>query len=83
MIGLNAAIELPVIFFRMRDVTSVEQAAAMLQVDGNDECAGFSLRPDDISQPTLVHAVLRPWLATIFVVLYFDTKAGRPNSEQR
>ncbi|MGH8093974.1 MAG: DUF4339 domain-containing protein [Chthoniobacterales bacterium] len=75
IIGLNAAIELPVVFFRMRGVTSVEQAAAMLQ------SMATASTPDFLSAlttflSTLVHAVLRPWLAAIFVVLYFDTKAS-------
>jgi hypothetical protein len=30
----------------------------------------------------LVHAILGPWLAAIFVVLYLDTKAARSNSGQ-
>ena len=78
MIGLNAAIELPVIFFRMRDVTSVEQAAAMLQSMATTNAPDF-LSGLTTFLSTLVHAVLRPWLATIFVVLYLDTKAGRQN----
>jgi hypothetical protein len=29
---------------------------------------------------SLFHAILRPWLAAIFVVLYFDTKVAMPKS---
>ncbi len=76
MILLNVAIELPVILFRMRGVTSLEQAAALLQT------MATSSSPDVLSGLTtflssLSHAVLRPLLAAIFVVLYLDTKAGR------
>lgn len=75
IICLNVAIELPVVLFRMRGVTSLEQAAAMIQAMATTNS------PDLFSGLTtllscLVHAVLRPWLAAIFVVLYLDTKAG-------
>jgi uncharacterized protein DUF4339 len=76
IIAINAAIELPVVLFRMRGVTSLEQAATMVQAMATKNS------PDLLSGLTtllscLVHAVLRPWLAAIFVVLYLDTKAGR------
>jgi hypothetical protein len=79
IIILNVAIELPVVLFRMRGVTSLEQAAAMIQAMATTNS------PDLLSGLTtllscLVHAVLRPWLAAIFVVLYLDTKAGQSNS---
>ena len=75
IICLNVAIELPVVLFRMRGVTSLEQAAAMIQAMATTNS------PDLFSGLTtllscLVHAVLQPWLAAIFVVLYLDTKAG-------
>jgi hypothetical protein len=76
IIAVNVAIELPVVFFRMRGVTSLEQAATMVQAMATKNS------PDLLSGLTtllscLVHAVLRPWLAAIFVVLYLDTKAGQ------
>jgi hypothetical protein len=79
IIGLSAAIELPAVFFRMRDVTSVEQATTMLQT------MATASTPDFLSGLTtllssLAHAVLSPWLAAIFVVLYLETKAGRQKS---
>lgn len=79
MIVLNVAIELPVVLFRMRGVTSLEQAAALLQT------MATSSSPDVLSGITtllscLAHGVLRPLLAAIFVVLYLDTKAGREKS---
>jgi hypothetical protein len=74
IIILNVAIELPFLLYRMRGVTSLEQAANMVQT------LATANSPDPISGLTtflscLVHAVLRPWLAAIFVVLYLDTKA--------
>ena len=67
----------------MRDVTSVEQAASMLQSMATTNAPDF-LSGLTTFLSTLVHAVLRPWLATIFVVLYFDSRqAAKPNSEQR
>jgi len=79
IIILNVAIELPVVLFRMRGVTSLEQAVTMMQAMATTNS------PDLLSGLTtllscLVHAVLRPWLAAIFVVLYLDTKAAQPRS---
>ena len=79
IIAVNVAIELPVVLFRMRGVTSLEQAATMVQAMATKNS------PDLLSGLTtllscLVHAILRPWLAAIFVVLYLDTKTGRPNA---
>jgi uncharacterized protein DUF4339 len=81
IIFLNVAIELPVVLFRMRGVTSFEQAATMIQAMATTNS------PDLLSGLTtllscLVHAVLRPWLAAIFVVLYLNTKR-MTNSEGR
>ncbi len=80
LIVLNVAIELPVVLFRMRGVTSVEQAAAMMQTmatnNAFDPMSGLTTLLS-----TLVHAVLRPWLAAVFVVLYFETKGHTPRSE--
>jgi hypothetical protein len=77
IIILNVAIELPVVLFRMRGVTSLEQAATAIQA------MATANSPDLLSGLTtllscLVHAVLRPWLAAMFVVLYLDTKTGPP-----
>ncbi len=77
IILLNIAIEMPGVLFRMRGVTSVEQATAMIQAMATAHA------PDLLSGLTtllsgLVHAVLRPWLAALFVVLYFETKRTTP-----
>jgi hypothetical protein len=79
IIVLNLAIELPVALWRMRGVTSLDQALTTLQAITTTNS------PDLLSGLTtflscLVHAVFRPWLAAIFVVLYFDTKAGEQKS---
>jgi hypothetical protein len=75
IIALNVAIALPVLLFRMREVTSLEQAVTMVQAMATQNS------PDLLSGLTtllscLVHAILRPWLAATFVVLYLDTKAS-------
>ncbi len=76
VIVLNVAIELPLVLFRMRGVTSIEQAATMMQsmatTNSTDLLSGLTTLLS-----CLVHAVLRPWLAAIFVVLYLDTKAAK------
>ncbi|MGI8889176.1 MAG: DUF4339 domain-containing protein [Chthoniobacterales bacterium] len=77
VIVLNVAIEMPAILFRMRGITSVEQAATMVQSMATT--SSFDL----LSAVTtllscLVAAVLRPLLAAVFVVLYLDTRAERP-----
>ncbi len=74
LIALNAAIEVPVILLRLRGVSSVEQAANMMQTMATTNSV------DLVSGLTtllscLVQTVLAPWLATIFVVLYLDTRA--------
>jgi hypothetical protein len=78
IIILNAGLELPVVLFRLRGVTSPEQALATLQAMATTNS------PDLLSGLTtflscLLHAVLRPWLAAIFVVLYLDTKRSAPS----
>ena len=79
LILVNVAFELPVVLYRMRGVTNLEQATALLQ------SMSTASAPDFISGlttllSTLLHAVLRPWLAAIFVVLYLDTKAAAPST---
>jgi hypothetical protein len=65
--------------YQLRNVTTLEEATTALQ----------SLKtmnsPDLVSAVatflgSLFHAILRPWLAAIFVVLYFDTKVAMPKS---
>ena len=77
IILLNASIELPVVLFRMRGVTSPEEAFSTLQTMATTNS------PDLLSGLTtflsgLLHALLRGWLAAIFVVLYLDTKKAAP-----
>ena len=78
LISFNVALELPVVLYRMREVTNLEQATALLQ------SMSTASPPDFLSGlttllSTLLHAVLRPWLAAIFVVLFLDTKAAAPS----
>ncbi|MGI8955614.1 MAG: hypothetical protein ACR2II_01715, partial [Chthoniobacterales bacterium] len=77
IIVLNVAIELPAVLFKMRGVTSIEQAAAMMQAmattNSFDLLSGLTTLLS-----SLIHALLGPWLAAVFLVLYLDTKAGQP-----
>lgn len=77
VIGINVAIELPAVLYRLREVTNLEQATNLLQamtaVNSHDPLATVTTLLS-----TLAHATLRPWLAAIFVVLYLDTKANGP-----
>ncbi|MEP7078513.1 MAG: DUF4339 domain-containing protein [Chthoniobacterales bacterium] len=77
LLALSAGVELPFLLFRMRGVTTVEQASALVQTFLS------ATTPDSITLVTyvvsmLVHALLRPLLGIAFVVLYFDAKAGLP-----
>ena len=77
IIILNVAIELPVVLFRMRGVTSLEQAATMMQAMATTN--SFDLLSNLTTLlSSLIHALLGPWLAAVFLVLYLDTKAGQP-----
>ena len=77
IIGINVAIELPAVFYRLRDVTDIEQSTNLLQsmtaITSHDPLASLTT-----FLSTLVHAVVRPWLAAIFVVLYLDKKETAP-----
>lgn len=77
IIILNVAIELPLVLFKMRGVTSIEQAATMMQTMATTNSLDFFSGLTTLLS-SLLHAVLRPWLAAVFVVLYLDAKAGRP-----
>ncbi len=77
IIVLNVAIELPAVLFKMRGVTSIEQAAAMMQAMATTN--SFDLLSSLTTLlSSLIHALLGPWLAAVFLVLYLDTKAGQP-----
>ncbi len=76
IIFVNFAIEMPVVLFRLRGVTSLEQAAALLQTMATESAPDF-LAGLTTFLSGLIHAILRPWLAAIFVVLYFATKADQ------
>ncbi len=79
IIAVNVAIELPALLFRMRGVTSLEEATTMVQAMATKNSPDF-LTGLTTMLSCLANAILRPWLAAIFVVLYLDTKAGRSNS---
>jgi hypothetical protein len=76
VIALGVAVELPFLMWRLRGITEVEQAVAVMQA------LVRAPRPDAITIATyvlssLVNAIFRPLLGIAFVVLYFDAKAKR------
>ncbi|HEY1771450.1 MAG TPA: DUF4339 domain-containing protein [Chthoniobacterales bacterium] len=73
ILGLNVAIELPALLWRMRGITTVEQALPLLQAMATTNTLDLSTIVTT-ALSSLVNAVLRGWLAAIFVVLYLDTK---------
>ncbi len=74
IILLTVAIELPVVLYRLRGVTGLEQATAALQTMATTTAPNvLSILTTLLS--SLFHALLRPLLATLFVVLYLDTRA--------
>ena len=76
ILAINLAIELPAVLVKLQGVTSVEQASTVIQSMAAMNSLDFlSCLTTFLSG--LAHAVLRPWLATIFVVLYLDTKRNR------
>ena len=77
IIVLNLAIELPVVVFRLRGVTDLEQAATILQSMATTKSLDVAFCLTTFLS-SLVHAVLRPWLAATFVALYLDTKRHCP-----
>ncbi|HEY3662505.1 MAG TPA: DUF4339 domain-containing protein [Chthoniobacterales bacterium] len=77
IIILNVTVNVPVVVFKMRGVSSIEQAAAMMQAmattNSFDLLSGLTTLLS-----SLIHVLLAPWLAAVFLVLYLDTKAGQP-----
>jgi hypothetical protein len=76
IIGLGIAVELPFLMWRLRGITEVEQAVAVMQA------LVRAPRPDALTIATyvlssLTNAIFRPLLGIAFVVLYFDAKAKR------
>ena len=79
IIILNVGIELPVMLWRLRGVTSLEQAVPMIQnMAKNSSLDVLTVATTFVS--CLVSALLRGWLAATFVVLYLDTRAHAPKS---
>ena len=77
IIILNMGIELPVILWRLRGATSVDQALPILQAIATSNTLDLAGGLTTFLS-CLVNALLRGWLAALFVVLYLDTKATTP-----
>jgi hypothetical protein len=76
VIALALAVEMPFMMWRLRGITDVEQAVAIMQA------LVRAPRPDALTIATYVlssvaNAVFRPLLGIAFVILYFDAKAKR------
>ncbi len=74
LLAVSVAIELPFLLVRMQGITTIEEATALVQNLLNAPA------PDAMTIATyvlssLVHALLRPLLGIMFVLLYFDAKA--------
>jgi hypothetical protein len=76
LIAMSIAIEFPFLLFRMRGVTNLDDAMATFQTLASAKSPDV-LTILSTALSALMHAVIRPLLAACFVVLYFDTKAGR------
>jgi hypothetical protein len=82
LIGISMAVELPFLIYRLRGVTDVEQAVAMMQA------LVRAPRPDALTITTyvvssLVKALFRPLLGIAFVLLYLDARAGFRSRDAR
>lgn len=82
IIGLNLGVELPAMLWRLRGVTSVEQALPLLQAIATSHALDLPGVLTTLAS-CLAGAFLRGWLAAIFVVLYLDTKSGAPHPRRR
>ncbi len=82
IIALNIGVELPVLLWRLRGATSLEAALPMFQAMATSNALDL---PGALTTllSSLVNALLRGWLAAIFVVLYLDTKNSAPDSQRR
>jgi hypothetical protein len=82
IIGLNFAISLPLILskwqevWKLQDVANIDQAMTIAQSVSPTHSLDFLTCLTTLLS-SLAQAVLRPWLAAIFVVLYLDTKRTR------
>ena len=74
LIVVSSGSEIPFLLVRLQGATSPEEIIAKLQTAANTPT------PDALTLASyifssLIHAILRPLLGIVFVVLYFDTKA--------
>ena len=72
---VNLGIELPATLWRIRGVTTLEQAVAMIQALATTNSLDL-LSIATVFLSCLSGALLRGWLAAVMFVLYFDTKAS-------
>jgi hypothetical protein len=91
VIALNFAISLPLIFskweqiWKLQEVANIDQAMSIAQSVSPPHSLDF-LTCITTLLSSLAQAVLRPWLAAIFVVLYLDTKRAQerlPHDQER
>lgn len=75
IIALNIGVELPAMIWRLRGITTVEQALPLVQAMATNNALDWAGALTTLAS-CLISALLRGWLAAIFVVLYLDTKRG-------
>ncbi len=75
IIVVDMGVELPAMLWRLRGVTSVEQALPLIQAMATSNSLDLPSILTTLAG-SLANALLRGWLAAFFVFLYLDTKAG-------
>jgi hypothetical protein len=78
MFAVDIAIELPVMLYQLRNVTSLEDAATAMQTLTSAKGLDLATIVTTLAS-SLAHAILGSWLAVFFVLLYLDTKAAVPS----
>lgn len=76
---LSSGAELPFVLVRLQGIANLEDARALMQSMMNAS-APDAMTIASYVITTLIHAALRPLLGIAFVVLYFDARAGRAES---
>jgi hypothetical protein len=70
------AVQFPFTAARLRDIENPEQAMAMMQSLSQAKTPDALMIASDIAS-AVMNLILRPLLATSFIVLYYDAKARR------
>lgn len=77
---LSAAVELPFVFSKLQNITNPEQVLALMHNLESTNTPNAMLIGSAIVS-TLLRALIRPFFAIAFVLLYFDARADFTDSE--